>query len=70
MATIIPAPGELKETAQRLIQLAGDVPEIVRTVHGGTAFEVPDELADAFHGEQPASKPRRRGRTPRVTTEE
>lgn len=49
MALVIPEAGRLKETAQALLALAGDVPEIVRTVSAGNAFEVPDELADLYH---------------------
>ena len=49
MARIIPPDGELVSTAKVLLQLAGDVPEIVRTVSAGNEFEVPDELADAYH---------------------
>lgn len=49
MALIVPPPGELKETARLLLRLAGDVPEIVRTVSAGNAFDVPDALADLYH---------------------
>lgn len=49
MALVVPPPGELKETARLLLRLAGDVPEIVRTVSAGNAFDVPDELADLYH---------------------
>lgn len=49
MALVVPPPGELKATAQLLLQLAGDVPEIVLTVSAGNAFDVPDELADLYH---------------------
>lgn len=49
MALVVPPPGELKETARLLLTLAGDVPEIVRTVSAGNAFDVPDELADLYH---------------------
>lgn len=76
MALIVPAPGKLKETAQALLALAGDVPEIVRTTQAGNAFEVPDELADAYHDaqDQPvkaaSTTSKRRGRAPRATKEE
>lgn len=72
MAIVVPAPGRLKETAQALLALAGDAPEIVLTISNGTQFEVPDILADLFHEQQSADReapkiPKRRGRTPRVT---
>lgn len=73
MAVIYPAPGDLKNTAQLLLLLAGDVPEIVRTVSAGNAFEVPDELADEYHRRIAADDkptPKRRARSSRKTTEE
>lgn len=77
MAIVVPAPGTLKDTARLLLSLADHVHD-VRTVSNGTQFEVPDELADRYHqalsGAVPdgPSKPapKRRGRTPRVTSEE
>lgn len=64
MALIIPLPGDLKNTAKLLLLLAGDVPEIVRTTQAGNAFDVPDELADAYHaavtGPESGSSSRRR----------
>lgn len=71
MAVVVPPPGELKETAQLLLSLAGD-PADVRTVQAGNAFDVPDALADVYNehraGPRPAGK--RRGRTPRATEKE
>lgn len=58
MALIVPPPGQLKETARILLKLAGDVPEIVRTVSAGNAFDVPDELADAYHAAITTDGPR------------
>ena len=71
MALIIPPPGGLKDTARLLLALAGDVPEIVRTVSAGNAFEVPDALADAYTEavSRPAAAPSRRGRKPRTNEE-
>lgn len=71
-AVIVPPEGRLKETAQLLLSLAGDVPEIVRTTSSGTVFLVPVELADAYTQAVAAAPdlPKRRGRKPRGTTEE
>lgn len=71
MAVVIPAPGKLAETARALLDLADHVHD-VRTVSGGSAFEVPDDLADAFHAvtpSAPAPRKNRRGRTPRASEE-
>lgn len=75
MAIVVPAPGTLGETARALLDLAGH-PRDVRTIGNGTEFEVPDELADRYHGaapapadepdEAPARPVKRRGRAPRV----
>lgn len=46
--TVVPAPGEAAATARLLLELAGDVPEIVRTARGGTEFLVPASLAEAY----------------------
>lgn len=69
MALIVPVPGDLKNTAKLLLLLAGDVPEIVRTVSAGNAFEVPDELADLYH-EKINSAPGRHARRRSKTKEE
>lgn len=45
---IVPAPGTLADTARVLLDLAGDTPEIVRTVRGGTEFLVPSVLAELY----------------------
>lgn len=58
MALVVPPPDSLKETARILLGLAGDVPETVRTVSAGNVFEVPDELADAYHAAVTADGPR------------
>lgn len=72
MAVVIPPPGELKETAQLLLQLA-DSPADVLTISNGTQFEVPDAVADAYHehrqGKRPAAK-QRRGNRSRATEKE
>lgn len=49
MAIVVPAGGQLKATAQQLLDLA-DSPRDVRTTGNGLEFEVPDELADRYHG--------------------
>lgn len=79
-ATVVPAKGRLKETARDLLDLAGD-PFLVRTSGNGTTFDVPESIADAYHElkaqeETPPAlpsrpkTPQRRGRPPRVPTEE
>ncbi|HEX5705613.1 MAG TPA: hypothetical protein VFX97_20595 [Pyrinomonadaceae bacterium] len=83
MAIVVPAKGKLKETARVLLDLA-DNPRDVRTTGNGTEFEVPDELADRYHGRDPVHTPvsadktpdaaparpvKRRGRAPRVDME-
>lgn len=74
MSTIVvPPPGQLKETAQLLLQLA-DSPSDVRTVQAGNAFEVPDVLGDAYNdtltSPKSATTGKRRGRSPRATEKE
>jgi len=73
MAVVVPAPGELKETARLLLELA-DSPADVLTVSNGTQFEVPDAVADAYHehrsGKSPARPAKRRGRAPRAAEKE
>lgn len=49
MAVVVPAPGALADTARALLALA-DSPRDVRTIGNGLEFEVPDELADRYHG--------------------
>lgn len=85
MAIVVPGPGELTATAQRLLKLTDD-PRDVRTIGNGLEFEVPDELADRYHAtnhfadtdkvttdktpdEAPARPVKRRGRAPRVDLE-
>ena len=84
MAIVVPAPGQLKGTARALLDLAAS-PRDVRTTGNGLEFEVPDELADRYHGaavqdpspsaatDEPAAAParpvKRRGRAPRVDLE-
>lgn len=81
MAIVVPAGGQLKATAQQLLDLA-DSPRDVRTIGNGLEFEVPDELADRYHGitfepepvtdepdVAPARPVKRRGRAPRVDLE-
>lgn len=52
MAIVVPAPGQHKATARALLALADD-PRDVRTTGNGLEFEVPDELADRYHGVTP-----------------
>lgn len=79
-AVVVPAKGELARTARELIDLAGD-PTLVRTDGNGNEFRVPASIAQVWHElrtsqvTEPAppvqSKPvQRRGRAPRVPTEE
>lgn len=81
-ATVIPAEGELAQTARELIDLAGD-PVLVRTDGNGNEFRVPASIAQVWHEVRTAQvtepepvlktepKPvQRRGRAPRVSTEE
>lgn len=68
---VVPAPGELSATARELLDLAGD-PMWVRTVGNGTEFLVHPDVAAAFAARRGGAEktPRRRGRAPRLTTEE
>ncbi|MER5705996.1 hypothetical protein [Streptomyces sp. NPDC002122] len=59
-AVVVPAPGEVRETAQALLALA-DSPAHVRTDGNGTEFLVPPYLADKFN-ESLRPKPRRRAK--------
>ncbi|MFE4535689.1 hypothetical protein ACFRKB_11475 [Streptomyces scopuliridis] len=54
---VVPPPGEIKDTARLLLELADD-PQDVRTVAGGGEFVVPAELADAYHRKVSAPKGR------------
>ena len=58
---VIPATGELKETAQMLLAIAED-PALVRTDGNGTSFLVPQWVADSFVTPAPptTSPPRKR----------
>ena len=59
---VVPAPGEVRETAQALLALA-DSPADVRTDGNGTEFLVPPYLADKFNESlRPSPKPRRRAK--------
>ena len=72
MAVVVPPPGEVKETAQLLLSLAAH-PSDVRTVQAGNAFDVPDELADAYNDHRAGSRPagkQRRGRSSRASEKE
>ncbi|MFJ9029812.1 hypothetical protein ACIRQP_15015 [Streptomyces sp. NPDC102274] len=63
---VVPPPGEIKETAKLLLELADD-PQDVLTVAGGAEFVVPAALADAYHdkvsaaGKRRTSTPSRKG---------
>ena len=59
-AVVVPARGEVRETAQALLALA-DSPADVRTDGNGTEFLVPPYLADRFN-ESLRPKPRRRAK--------
>lgn len=67
---VVPPDGKLKETASILLSLADNIMD-VRTINAGNAFEVPDQLAEAYHEyvSGTASKPKSRGRTARSTKE-
>lgn len=69
--TVIPAPGELSATARELLELAGD-PRWVRTIGNGTEFLVHPDVAAGFSARRSGAKktPQRRGRAPRMSTEE
>ncbi|MFF1957963.1 hypothetical protein ACFVWX_13355 [Streptomyces sp. NPDC058220] len=54
---VVPPPGEIKDTARLLLELADD-PQDVRTVAGGNEFVVPAGLADAYHRKVSAPKGR------------
>ncbi|TXS16335.1 hypothetical protein EAO70_12920 [Streptomyces sp. adm13(2018)] len=57
---VVPAAGQVKETAVALLALA-DSPADVRTDGNGTEFLVPPALADRYH-ESLRPKPRRRAK--------
>lgn len=59
-AVVVPAPGEVRETAQALLALA-ESPADVKTDGNGTEFLVPPYLADKFN-ESLRPKPRRRAK--------
>ncbi|MCL7377478.1 hypothetical protein [Streptomyces sp. 35G-GA-8] len=59
---VVPPPGETKDTARLLLELADD-PQDVRTVAGGNEFVVPAELADAYHDKVSAASKRRAAST-------
>lgn len=52
---VIPARGDLRDTARLLLDLADD-PQDVRTVNGGAEFEVPEYLADKFNAKRTPKK--------------
>lgn len=52
---VIPAAGEVADTARALLDLADD-PQDVRTVNGGAEFEVPEYLADKFNAKRTPKK--------------
>jgi hypothetical protein len=56
---IVPAPGEIKETARLLLSLA-DTPADVRTDGNGSEFRVPEYLADRYTASFKPRAPRRR----------
>lgn len=56
--TVVPAAGQLKETARELLTLAGD-PSLVRTAGNGTEFLVPAWVADAYTTPLPAAPKKR-----------
>lgn len=69
-SVVVPAEGQLSATARELLDLAGD-PRWVRTIGNGTEFLVHPDVAVAYHARRAEPKtPKRRGRAPRVTTEE
>lgn len=72
-ATVEPGEGGLSDLARTLLALA-DHPRDVRTAGNGTTFEVPVELADRYlellHGTPEKPEPKRRGRPPRMNTED
>ena len=73
-STVVPAEGQLSRTARELLDLAGH-PSLVRTSGNGLTFDVPVAIADVYQELQspapPAPKlPQRRGRAPRIPTEE
>jgi hypothetical protein len=57
--TVIPGPGEIKETAKLLLSLADD-PAHVRTAGNGSEFRVPEYLADRYTASFKPRAPRRR----------
>ena len=59
--TVVPGPGQVKETARALLALARD-PKDVYTAGGGMEFRIPPYLAELYNAPAEAPKPRRRTR--------
>lgn len=62
-AVVVPTPGERSKTARELLDIAGH-PHLVRTIHGGTSFEVPVSVADEYQRRR--ARHGKRGRAPRM----
>lgn len=56
--TIVPAPGEITETARALLALAGDPRDVV-SQRGGTEFLVPPEIGDVYLKPAPTRRARK-----------
>jgi hypothetical protein len=67
-AVVVPPPGKLASTARLLLEIA-ESPYEIRTITGGTSFEVPVKVAEEY-SKRMSPTPRRRGRAPRNETEE
>lgn len=64
--TIVPAPGEVAETARTLLALATD-PRQIRTVNGGAEFSVSPALADTYTAPAPKRRARKKTAEEEVT---
>lgn len=63
--TVVPGPGEVKDTARALLALARSPHDVLTTV-GGTQFRIPPYLADLYN--TPPAPKRRRPKKEEVTS--
>lgn len=62
-AVVVPTAEERSKTARELLDIAGH-PHLVRTIHGGTSFEVPASVADEYQRRR--TRRGKRGRAPQT----
>jgi len=64
--TVVPAQGQVKETARALLDLAHS-PDDVRTIRNGSEFTVPPYLAELYNPTTAPTPKRRRSKKEEVT---